>query len=492
MKKKIAITAISALLLCAEMCAQIPLGISASANSASPYWDGADGVGVYSADSNCPLQVISENLTFNITGFPSTDYYDVNYTSSVCAEYEFRNPADGDITAHMLFPFGAEPDYYSEIEESSDLDSLYGVTTDGKDAGASLRYSFTEGNYSFDFADDSAYLHDTKQTFGNFNESTPVYKVTLNKVQTDYAAVIYTITSGNTIIIPESSSAEYTRRSTSSDNVTVQLTFDASNAAVFYVIGELPEIAAYELTRTYTSESGASYYVNDEPGGEVVSHVENSGTLGSFLQNYNIYPDGDYAEVDWFNFSMYFLITGSGHYFTDYCPYLGYVKSSYLNFYTMRWYSYDLTVKAGETVINAVTAPTYPTINTAYSPYIYEYSYLLSPAATWDSFENLTITISAPYYMLNSSVNFTMSGSVEDGTCVYTATFENLPSGELYFTLCEVEEPEYTSSSSGTAMIIFIVLVIIFIYIIPAVGILTGIIIGIVFLVKRHKKKKEK
>ena len=46
-------------------------GILLHANSAMTHWEGTDSTGVVSTDSECPLTVIHEDLTFRISDFPA-------------------------------------------------------------------------------------------------------------------------------------------------------------------------------------------------------------------------------------------------------------------------------------------------------------------------------------------------------------------------------------------------------------------------------------
>ena len=70
----------------------------------------------------------------------------------------------------------------------------------------------------------------------------------------------------------------------------------------------------------------------------------------------------------------------------------------------MRWYQYEITLEPKQTIVNVVTAPTYPSINSDYEPAIFEYTYLLSPAKTWKEFGNLDIVINTPYYLIENSI----------------------------------------------------------------------------------------
>ena len=103
----------------------------------------------------------------------------------------------------------------------------------------------------------------------------------------------------------------------------------------------------------------------------------------------------------------------------------------------MQWYEYEITVGPGERIVNTVTAPIFPSINTRYNPTIYDYTYLLSPAQTWKSFGTLEIVVNTPYYITESSLEG--FEKTEDG---YKLTLDGLPDSELTFQLCSSENPE--------------------------------------------------
>ena len=108
----------------------------------------------------------------------------------------------------------------------------------------------------------------------------------------------------------------------------------------------------------------------------------------------------------------------------------------------MRWYEYELTVKSGETVTNTVTAPIYPSIDQDYTPSVYGYTYLLSPAKNWASFGTLDIVINTPYYITENNL-----GKLTHSDNTYTISLDSLPDSELEFTLCSEENPEKQKSS---------------------------------------------
>ena len=136
------------------------------------------------------------------------------------------------------------------------------------------------------------------------------------------------------------------------------------------------------------------------------------------------------SEVDWYNAQVAFLNAGSeewqrGGIYTE--------KSA---FSLMRWYEYTLTLEPGQTLTNTVTAPLYPAIDAGYTPSIYSYTYLLSPAKTWAQFGELKIVVNTPYYMTENN-----QGSFSKTEKGYELTLPGLPEEELTFTLSESEHP---------------------------------------------------
>ena len=88
-------------------------------------------------------------------------------------------------------------------------------------------------------------------------------------------------------------------------------------------------------------------------------------------------------ESDWYNAQVELLRLSSetlGN---------GLIQIEEGDFSLMRWYEYTLTLEPGQTLKNAVTAPLYPAIDAGYTPSLYSYTYLLSPAKTWAQFGEL-------------------------------------------------------------------------------------------------------
>lgn len=108
-----------------------------------------------------------------------------------------------------------------------------------------------------------------------------------------------------------------------------------------------------------------------------------------------------------------------------------------VNGYRRDWNEYEISLEPGETIVNKVTAPIYPSINMEYKPYVYEYIYLTSPAKLWGDFGELKIVINTPFYMTDSSEKGFKK--TETG---YELMMKGLPEEELEFSLSEVKNPK--------------------------------------------------
>ena len=238
------------------------------------------------------------------------------------------------------------------------------------------------------------------------------------------------------------------------DAVQLEGWVDLDQPFVVNVIGEplkrMPDWKFYE--------NGAC---EDEIGGTMTLVGMETITLKEFLlQEYD--PASGVLDYDWYNA----MVTGLNYFAWEY----GAVHSTEIGFdisdCLMRWYEYEISIGPRERIVNTVTAPIYPDIDSRYEPPIYEYTYLLSPAKTWAEFGTLDIVVNTPYYM-------TVSGpeGFQYNNPGYELHLTGLPEGELTFTLCAEKEPKAPSGMGyvypevfliGAAILVAVVVVIVF------------------------------
>ena len=396
MKKKIT-AGILLLLLLAGGCAQ-----PAYANSAQRHWSGTDVTGAVVTGEDCPIVVERELLTFDVQEFPEQYYPDTDsflaYTGKVTAEYTFRNPADYTVTATLAFPFGNPPHYGEYIYDQATgrpvdvSDTLkYGVTLDGKPIEAAVRHTLKARHTSFSLDEDLPKLADSYICDSFFVPDMPVrvQRYSVTGIDEEYgaatAAFVINADSAKTRVLCEKQTGGARLKKGSQASCWVQ----NGDTITVYIFGELPK---EELIWTLY-ENGACEKVIE-------------GTVSS-----------EFSEMT----------------FKDY----GLVQIEAGVFSLMRWYEYTITLEPGQTLKNTVTAPLYPSIDADYTPSIYAYTYLLSPAKTWTQFGELDITVNTPYYMTECGIDgFTRTDSG------YALSLPGLPEGELTFTLSEAERPQ--------------------------------------------------
>ena len=130
-----------------------------------------------------------------------------------------------------------------------------------------------------------------------------------------------------------------------------------------------------------------------------------------------------------------------------------------------------------------MSAPAYPLADTAYAPPVYTYTYLLTPAATWADFHNLTVTVNTPYRMVKDGTFHKTSGG-------YEAFFPALPTEDLQFSLADLKEgqvPEVVKPDIHPGQLLLFLLP----FLSAIVGVAAVLILVIVLCNKRKKKERK-
>ena len=407
------------------LCIVLALAPVVSANSGPTYYEGTTATGMIFTGEDCPIVVEEELLTFHISKLPGNGLWEVKnfetYTDHVTAQYTFRNPTDADLTVGLLFPFGTMPDYAPNKPVAVEK---YTVTADGQSVEAVLRHSLSWGD--FDMDKDSARLHDGFMAHPFYSPDMTVTKYTFRPVgvsweegdwirakvrlDSDPAQTKYIADPGNSF-------------SKEKDHVLVGGSLREQDVFELYIIGAVPEEAfQWILTRGDASIDGRM---------ELVSNEEMT------LKDYVLFYDrrnNMASESDWYNAFVEMLDLGE-------CAY-GYLDV-YHDLELMCWYEYELTIPAGQTLVNTVTAPVYPDINAGWEPNIYSYEYLLSPAKGWADFGKLTIRLDTPFHM--TQCNLDCFEKTEAG---YELELDGLPDRELIFVLSADAKPTPPGSNA--------------------------------------------
>ena len=441
---------IVAFILCAVLSFLIPR--TAFANSAQKWWSGADSYGTIITDTECPVIVENELLTFDIPDFPKHSYSNTEdflaYKASVTAQYTFYNPANYTITAKLEFPFGSFPDYGGRTDDVN----KYDITINGSAIPKTVRYTLLKKNYSFDPAEDMSNIIDGYIEDKFYYPDLPVTKYVYEIIDYDKkynnanVALDYSDEAGynSKILFKEMSDYKpklglYRLRTGLLYNKTLTV----------YVFGRQPD-APPEWS--FYSDSQCDYRINGST--ELVS--ADKMTFMEFVMSE--YPEDSYIlESDWYNAAVSEL-KFSG--VASYSSIISKPRIFNLKNFLLRWYEYEITLAPGERIVNTVTAPIYPDINESSRPSIYNYTYLLSPAKTWTEFGSLEIVINTPFYLIdNKEFKKTDTG--------YQLSLNGLPDGELEFSLSPSKKPVSDNLgfwivlfASGLGLIVFVALIV--------------------------------
>ncbi len=437
--------------VCAVPCAVSPV----FANSGHVYEYGVTSSGVVVRNEQSVLAVESEKLTFDIHGFP--DYPDISgYDSTVTAEYKFVNTSENTVTTSMAFPIDPDPHCSGEA-----LPPV--ICVNGEEVAVETHHTY--GLYS-------SFYYEVKYIYDGFYEDefyTPDTKVTEITVEVgtkrkDSIKLTGKVTCGD--------GARYMAGGGHPEN-TISFYLngysDYNKRASFYVFGDADEFAAEWSCAEYKDHLfRPGEYVPCSRSVTVTKTREM--TLKEFALEYRE-QDSVVSETDWYNAVVMQLGDEKD---------TGYVYRDLYEDNFTRWYLYDVTVGAGESVTNTVTAQIFPTRKEQYSPDVYIYRYYLSPAQSWKSFGTLEIEINTDNYLtLTPSLSFT---GKEGG---YVAKLDGLPEGELAFALCTDPDPELENGG-----LIILIVVIVLIVLAGLAFTLGPVIVAIVYLVKSRKKKR--
>lgn len=453
----------------------------ASANSAQSYWTGVDQSGAIITDGDSPILVEKELLTFDLQETPSNHYFTVEeflaYTGKVTAEYTFYNPSDIHVTAKLLFPFGREPDYASfyDYEAGAHIYNVdtekYSVLISGQPVETKIRHTLSSYSHQFELEKDLDLVCDSFVADDFYTPDLPVTKYTFRISGVDTATynaanVAFDIANelGDYRIYFPGCSGFHTLK-----NGDARVSTSVSNQEKFdlYIFGTAPasppQWAAYK--------NGDLENKNRISGSVDLISAESTTFQAFILENWN--ETTGVSQIDWYNAAVAEIKESASRY--SQFPLVELNRHSHgFEGSLLRWYEYEITLDAGQRIVNAVTAPIYPAIDLNYDPAVCDYTYLLSPAKTWKSFGTLEIVVNTPYYLSNCSLDGFMK--TDNG---YRLSLNGLPDKELSFFLSTSENPIKPTPSYQRDYGLF--------WIIAAAGLIIGV--AVFSLILRKIKK---
>lgn len=415
------------------LCILLALAPAVDANSGPTYWEGVTASGVTITGESCPIVVEHEKLTFTIQELPLEYYKEERdfseYSARVKAEYTFRNPTDADVTVELLFPYDTTPQYAPGEQR---LPWRYAIMADGEEVEAVLRHSLVWGS-EFSMAEDSARLRDSFMEHGFYSPDMTVTKFLYRPADVNWEGLkhirakvrLNTDPARTKYILDPANSFQ-----TGEGYALAGCTLRKDDTAVLYAIGEVPGGAL-----------SWALYDGDKPiEGSMECYTREQTTLRELLMTARSGKSA-VSEIDWYNAAVQLMEKIE-------CGY-GYLDS-YHYMEMMCWYQYELTIPAGQTLVNTVTAPMYPDIHSGWEPAIYNYTYLLSPAKGWADFGTLDIEVKTPYYMTQCSLSG-FSKTAEG----YALALDGLPERELEFTLSTAARPDKPGTHRTKVLWIF-------------------------------------
>lgn len=388
---------------------------AASANSAQKQWSGLHSTGAVVTDADCPIIVESELLTFDIPDFPSSYGSNNDYSANVTAQYSFYNPADYTVTATLAFPFGKSPDY----SRGAGYADKYDITVNGSAIEKTVRHTIPTYGNSFSLENDLPRIVDGYKKDRFYYPELTVKKYTVEIIDYDKsyknAGIGFDFSFyGNYKVI-----MSYNSDTPIPDGHRLGVHIGSKESITFYILGtqDLPKYRFYEDGGCETGE---------EISGEAKIVSAEEMTFEDLV--FEKYPeDSAVLKSDWYNA----VVDKLNSYYSDTLS----LSAFDVTYSLMRWYEYEIELAPKERIVNTVTAPMYPSIDEDYNPYVYKYTYLLSPAQSWAKFGTLDIVINTPYHLIeNEEFEKTDSG--------YQLSLSGLPDGELKFMLSSSEKPK--------------------------------------------------
>lgn len=415
------------------------LPLNVSANSAIKYFTGSDQYGVFITDEDCPVEVTEEKLEFNIINkenidFRNPQFYD-DYNNNVIASYTFHNPSEMNIEATLLFPFGSVPSYVpaSAVGNTFFDTEKYDITVNGEEIEKQYRISLR--NNDFDIQKSLEELLDIYYEGNDFSRYSVVreYTVTLDDAVFEKYSDLQLEAQIN-----------YNNESYFIFPRLVSCLSRENSQFAYSFFGSLKQIVFYVVGTDYPDSLKVIRENKDSENFDFTIDLTRETSLETFL----VEDKPDYyavSDMDYFNAKVFFLKREMNERIIEY-----YNESFYER--VMFWYQYHLTFKPHESLINSVKALMYPAVDMRKEPSVYSYSYLISPAKTWKSFRNLTVTINTNMY-LQSSKPEGFTGNREEGYILFS---EKLPDGEIEFSLCSIEHPQNNNNYGWLYLLVFI------------------------------------
>ena len=435
-------------------------------------WGGIDppvisGRGVCGArviGDDCPIELKSEKLIFDIPSFPYNEFSTATEppekNATVTAKYELYNPTDSNQTVALAIPIGNH-----QKNGTTDRSDNYTVTVNGAPVSFKTRHT-----YSGDVTYMADRIRSEKVTGGLYSPSTSVsiYEFRLAKAQKG-SYVQFTLPGIDTDrkILTE---ARWSCSRTNQESViTVDVPLNQSEEDhIFRLICIGDRLPDHALNAEYHKGSSDDKRRPVEPA---ILMSETVLTLDKLIMQYYDTECG-VSENDWYNAVTDYLGSTT-------LPCLERLPN--LHSGLMTWYCYELSASPGETVENQITASIIPSTHGGFEPPTYDYSFRRAPSEDWAGFGKLEIEIITPFYVIEQFD----TPEYQKNDNGYTVSLDG-SRDRLYFTLSEDSSPKETWDDFFDFFIIAAIVLLVIIAAIPV----AAIVCVAVIIVKYRKKRR--
>ena len=436
--------------------------VPASAMKASPpthfYGNYASG-GSFQYEDGVVIE--NQTVTFDISEFPSYDDAEriKDYDTSVKTEYTLFNPTEQEITIRCTIPF-----YIPYGYPCGDIDfnrEDYKIMINDKPADVELRYSRSTF-YNSDNPDQFAREIQDEFISNDFHyPDKTVIKYTF--VQSDVNQAEAYLSFYTKDLLSNSSCFDLGTKYNHHIDYSVKgsgriYRRAVDNGATFdlYVFGD--ELKALPEWKIYESKEKDSKEID----GKVEFVSKETMTFSEFVfLNYD--ESLGVSRTDWFNIAFADVIDGldgTGGY-ARLTTAGGKIHSAWTSGYT-----YKITLKPGERIVNTIITPIYPGVETKYEPPVYEYNYHLSYNNAKLFTGKINVNVNTPYYLIEGDGFETTENGSRMTMGPTEADLNELTAmrGGFKFILSEAENPEEIKKDySGLAFLIILLLPIILI-----------------------------
>lgn len=394
-----------------------------------------------------------QNITYHIVDFPDYRSEEESAVSTVTTAYKMYNPDSLPQTVTLALPIGNVPAYFN-----GNRDELWkDVRATVADAPAEITVRHTFGALTDSvrevtkirdsFAQSGVYSYDATVTQYVYEVNTDAY------YNSRVWAKSFHVGEDSAVVLPNG-----------------LMNFDGTD---YFICGDR-QFSVYVVGQPIDD---AAWVVYEQDGGQEIACTlleKNTMTLGELvMENYR--EGSDILPLDWFNILVDMFASG-GKIFKAYDLTEGALGGRY-----SKWYTFDVTVPAGEYAQAAVTAPTFPSIiSHSNNPDRFEYSYNLNLSSQWAGVSAVTVKLDTRFPLVEKNE---WGFVATDGGYASTKQFggEEQPQGNITFSLSTGNYVNGRLTNLDKFLIVMLVIV--------ALPPVVAIIIAIIMTVKKRKTK---